>query len=230
METADQYFDLDAVNSHSELDATIRAFFSDGDENRLPGLVDPVADRIEPALPTTDGAAEFHLGPGRFPDSCFLPVLPALEVFPDLMDPPLPPPLPESSYRDRKAGNGLSPQSIAARVRRKRISEKTRGLGKLVPGGSRMSTAEMFQAAYEYIKFLQAQVGLLGLMEWNAPSKVEQKVQVLIGSTPVQEKLTGEGRCVVSKEVVEAMMEDEDIKSNPLIARELDRFVSSIFR
>lgn len=65
-------------------------------------------------------------------------------------------------------GNGseqtrLSPQSLAARQRRKRISNKTQDLGRLVPGGHKMSTAEMFQAAAKYVKFLQAQVGILSL-------------------------------------------------------------------
>lgn len=66
---------------------------------------------------------------------------------------------------ERKSGAGcLSAQSVAARARRKRISEKTQELGRLIPGGNKMNTAEMFQAAYNYVKFLQAQVGILGLM------------------------------------------------------------------
>lgn len=62
-------------------------------------------------------------------------------------------------------GVSLSPQSIAARERRRRITEKTNELGKLVPSGSKMNTAEMLQSAYKYIKFLQAQVGMLKLMD-----------------------------------------------------------------
>ncbi|XP_071933273.1 transcription factor bHLH52-like [Coffea arabica] len=63
----------------------------------------------------------------------------------------------------KKASNGgtLSSQSIAARQRRRKITEKTQELGKLIPGGQKMNTAEMFQAASKYIKFLQAQVGIL---------------------------------------------------------------------
>lgn len=61
-------------------------------------------------------------------------------------------------------GGSLSAQSIAARQRRRRITEKTQELGKLVPGGQKMNTAEMLQSAYKYIKFLQAQVGILGLI------------------------------------------------------------------
>lgn len=58
----------------------------------------------------------------------------------------------------------LSAASMAARVRRRKISEKTMELGKMVPGGYKMNTAEMFQAAFKYVKFLQAQIGVLKLM------------------------------------------------------------------
>ncbi|XP_021907542.1 transcription factor bHLH53-like [Carica papaya] len=66
----------------------------------------------------------------------------------------------------RKAGNGvsLSAQSIAARERRRKITEKTQKLAKLIPGGHKMNTAEMFQAASKYVKYLQAQVGVLQLL------------------------------------------------------------------
>ncbi|XP_047181520.1 transcription factor bHLH52-like [Vigna umbellata] len=57
----------------------------------------------------------------------------------------------------------ISPQSLAARERRRRISEKTQQLGKLVPGGPKMNTAEMLHAAAKYVKYLQAQVNLLEL-------------------------------------------------------------------
>lgn len=59
------------------------------------------------------------------------------------------------------SSTAVSPQSVAARERRRKITEKTQELGKLVPGGNKMSTAEMFQAAYKYVKFLQAQVSVL---------------------------------------------------------------------
>ncbi|KAJ1377906.1 Myc-type, basic helix-loop-helix [Sesbania bispinosa] len=41
----------------------------------------------------------------------------------------------------------ISAQSIAARERRRKITEKTQELGKLVPGGPKMNTAEMLHAA-----------------------------------------------------------------------------------
>ncbi|KAE8670058.1 putative protein phosphatase 2C BIPP2C1 [Hibiscus syriacus] len=61
---------------------------------------------------------------------------------------------------DRKC---VSAQSIAARERRRKITKKTQELGKLVPGGTKMNTAEMLQAAFKYVKFLQAQLGILQL-------------------------------------------------------------------
>lgn len=58
-----------------------------------------------------------------------------------------------------------SAQSVAAKVRRKKISDKTQELGKLIPGGDRMNTAEMLMAAFKYVKFLQAQIGILAMMD-----------------------------------------------------------------
>ena len=60
-----------------------------------------------------------------------------------------------------KEERSLSAQSLAAKVRRRKISEKTQELGKLIPGGQKMNTAEMFQAAFKYVKFLQTQIGVL---------------------------------------------------------------------
>ncbi|KAF3785839.1 Transcription factor [Nymphaea thermarum] len=67
--------------------------------------------------------------------------------------PVLPTPNINASYVDPNVQNlgadatALSPQSIAARQRRKRISEKTQELGRLIPGGVKMNTAEMLAAA-----------------------------------------------------------------------------------
>ncbi|XP_021299462.1 transcription factor bHLH53-like [Herrania umbratica] len=98
----------------------------------------------------------------------------------------------------------VSVQSIAARERRRKITEKTQELGKLVPGGNKMNTAEMLHAAFKYIKYLQAQVGILGFMDsFSEKEKATRKESMQIVTSPkVQEKLSMEEKCLVPKDVV----------------------------
>lgn len=124
----------------------------------------------------------------------------------------------------------LSPQSFAARQRRKRISNKTQELGKLVPGGHKMSTAEMFQAAGKYVKFLQAQVGILSMIsppvEGSGRGGEKQLQQQLLSTTAIQEKLYQIERCIVPNRTVEGLANDPFVKSHPFISRDLERFTT----
>ncbi|KAJ8436326.1 hypothetical protein Cgig2_005250 [Carnegiea gigantea] len=101
-----------------------------------------------------------------------------------------------SSYKPK----AVSAQSRAARERRRKITEKTQELGKLVPGGSKMNTAEMLQAAFKYVKFLQAQLGILQSMK-TLTEKSDKKVNLdslpLLASSLVQEKLYTKEKCLV---------------------------------
>lgn len=58
----------------------------------------------------------------------------------------------------RRHGTATDPQSIAARTRRERFSDRIRILQSLVPNGERLDTVSMLGQTLEYVRFLQQQV------------------------------------------------------------------------
>lgn len=65
----------------------------------------------------------------------------------------------------KKKGGGAvrlstDPQSVAARQRRHRITDRFKILQSLVPGGSKMDTVSMLEQAIQYVKFLKNQIWL----------------------------------------------------------------------
>ncbi|XP_066162103.1 uncharacterized protein [Oryza sativa Japonica Group] len=133
-------------------------------------------------------------------------------------------------------------QSAAARERRRRISSKTAELSRLIPGAARMnSTAEMLQAAARHVRLLQAQVGMLALIHSSGEAKAASSMaasrehhqmmmmRALLASGGVQERLAGEGRCLVPTSLVRAIADDDAMAtSNPALSRDVNRFKDSL--
>ncbi|XP_074308098.1 uncharacterized protein LOC141642967 [Silene latifolia] len=122
----------------------------------------------------------------------------------------------------------VSAQSKAARERRRRITEKTQELGKLVPGGTKMNTAEMFQAAAKYVKFLQAQLGLLNTIQ-NLPEENIKEANLnnlpILGSLGVQEKLYTKEKCLFPMDFLPILEKHLDFEANPTISKDINDLI-----
>ncbi|KAA0047065.1 transcription factor bHLH52 [Cucumis melo var. makuwa] len=129
------------------------------------------------------------------------------------------------------SSNNLSAQTIAARERRRKITVKTQELGELVPGGSKMNTAEMLNSAFKYVKFLQAQVAILQLkQETEQEQEQEQEGQEtenlkILESTLIQEKLYLEEKCLVPKGFIQNLADFPEIQSHPSIFNSINKIL-----
>lgn len=78
-----------------------------------------------------------------------------------------------------KQTTASDPQSIAARHRRERISERLKILQELVPNGSKVDLVTMLEKAINYVKFLQLQVKVLTTDEyWPNSQKLNQPHEI----------------------------------------------------
>ncbi|KAJ0242966.1 Transcription factor RHD6 [Hirschfeldia incana] len=107
-----------------------------------------------------------------------------------------PPPKKPSSGTKGKAkpkptNSPKDPQSLAAKNRRERISERLKILQELVPNGTKVDLVTMLEKAISYVKFLQVQVKVLAADEFwpaqggKAPdiSQVKDAIDAILSSS-----------------------------------------------
>lgn len=97
-----------------------------------------------------------------------------IHIDPDSVKPP----------KRRNVKISKDPQSVAARHRRERISERIRILQRLVPGGTKMDTASMLDEAIHYVKFLKTQVQSLERAAANRPAGIGFPATLTTGNYP----------------------------------------------
>uniref|UniRef100_A0A7N1A6U4 BHLH domain-containing protein n=1 Tax=Kalanchoe fedtschenkoi TaxID=63787 RepID=A0A7N1A6U4_KALFE len=92
--------------------------------------------------------------------------------------------------KPKPAAAAKDPQSIAAKNRRERISERLKILQELVPNGTKVDLVTMLEKAIGYVKFLQLQVKVLAADEFwpvqggKAPdlSQVKDAIDAILSS------------------------------------------------
>ncbi|KAH7332455.1 hypothetical protein KP509_20G088200 [Ceratopteris richardii] len=90
-------------------------------------------------------------------------------------------PYPSSVKQEKpqpRQGVANDPQSIAARHRRERISERLKTLQQMVPNGSKVDLVTMLEKAINYVKFLQMQV-LASDEYWPTPLNTFPKMAAM---------------------------------------------------
>nr|WKE35249.1 basic helix-loop-helix family protein [Rosa persica] len=92
--------------------------------------------------------------------------------------------------KPKSSSPSKDPQSIAAKNRRERISERLKILQELVPNGCKVDLVTMLEKAISYVKFLQLQVKVLATDEFwpvqggKAPdiSQVKEAIDAILSS------------------------------------------------
>ncbi|XP_058776828.1 transcription factor bHLH117-like [Vicia villosa] len=138
-----------------------------------------------------------------------------------------PPPPQKQPHFVRGKSPSLIPQSKLARQRRQTLSDKTRCLQKLMPWDKKMDQATLFQEAYKYVKFLQAQSSVLQSMPSHSTTTYSggggdgvfgelkklnrsQALQIVVNSPVAQTKLCSQGYCVFSMEQISVLRKSSE--------------------
>ncbi|CAO2837838.1 unnamed protein product [Amaranthus hypochondriacus] len=92
-------------------------------------------------------------------------------------------------------------------------------------GGNRMNTAQMFQAAFKYVKFMQAQLRILQsintLQQDNSEKEGMKNNLSILSSQLIQEKLYAKEKCLVPIDFLPILEQHCDSEMKPLISQHM---------